>query len=92
MVEASNDESSGENALDLETTNLELLVHSKAFQCGLLHCDKRFVSVPGYVYGTKRILTMYDETSSFLPFSMDKTRYEQEHPFTDILRPYQEGY
>jgi len=68
-------------------------VHLKAFQTGYLTFDRKFHNEPGLIYGTKRKLTQYDETSSFLPFTpIDRASYGPGQPFIDLPRPYREGF
>ena len=72
MVEATqngtdgNWEGEGERQLKV---NIDQMVHIKAFQTGYLTFDKKFVNVPGYVYGSSKHLQTYTDGSSFLPFT-----------------------
>ena len=45
------------------------MVHIKAFQTGYITFDKKFVDVPGYVYGNSKHLLTYSDVTSFLPFT-----------------------
>ena len=78
---------------NLENVNIDQLVHIKAMETGYLTFDKHFIDVPGMIYGTKKKLQQFEETSSFLPFTVnDRTKYGPGQPFTDLPRPYREGF
>ena len=69
------------------------MVHIKAFQTGLLNFDKKFAAVPGYVYGHYNRMQTLDTAASFLPYTaIDKASYGPGAPFTDLKRPYHEGF
>ena len=90
MVEAIKERNDDDNATDV---NIEQLVHLKAFQTGYLTFDRKFHDESGLIYGTKRKLTQFDNTSSFLPFTpIDRASYGAGQPFIDLPRPYREGF
>ena len=49
--------------------------------------------MPGYIYGYYKRLHTFDGAASFLPFTaIDRASYGPGRPFTDLKRPYHEGY
>lgn len=69
------------------------MVHIKAFQTGYLTFDKKFVNIPGYVYGSSKYLHTYSDVSSFLPFTaVNRESYGPGQNFQDMRRPYREGF
>ncbi len=78
----------------IKHVNIEQLVHLKAYQSGYLAFDKYFASVPGYIYGQRRVQQKYEHTSSILPFRLTQNsiEYRPNEEFKDIPRPYVEGF
>ena len=79
---------------DFSRINLDQLVHLKAFQTGHLTFDRKFITQPGRIFGTKRKPELFDNCSSFLPYQvLDRSNtYGPGQPFNDIGRPYRAGY
>ncbi len=78
----------------IKHVNIDQLVHLKAYQSGYLAFDKYFASVPGYIYGQRRVQQNYQHTSCILPFRLTQNsmEYRPNEEFKDIPRPYVEGF
>ena len=49
---------------------------------------KKFETVPGLIYGSKRKYVAFDHESSFLPYTLDRQAYLQPVPLMNLPRPY----
>ena len=54
----------------VDGVNIEQMVHSRAFETGYIKCENKFVKTPGRIYGQNSTRVMYDDASSFIPFSV----------------------
>ena len=63
------------------------------FETGHLNVRQKFVKSAGRFFGEKSTREMYDEKTSFVPFTVGNMQdYGPGEKFEDLPRPYREGY